>query len=161
MRFRVRKTAHVLERVGLAMAGAACGMFVGAYVGTSIPGLDHAGLPAADDAARCRRLLSRHRRAAAALFCRSRARSMPRNSLSAVGTFLDDTHRLHLGRHHHAAPRAAHRMEHRSADRLDRRRRDADRGGREGRVQEEVTPPKTPPRSSSRVSTRHGSASSC
>ncbi len=39
MRFRVRKTAHVLERVGLAMAGAACGMFVGAYVGTSIPGL--------------------------------------------------------------------------------------------------------------------------
>src|ERR1700754_1921949 len=36
MRFRVRKAAHVLERVGLAMAGAACGLFVGAYVGSAI-----------------------------------------------------------------------------------------------------------------------------
>jgi len=36
MRFRVRKSAHVLERVGLAMAGAACGLFVGAHVGSSI-----------------------------------------------------------------------------------------------------------------------------
>jgi hypothetical protein len=36
MRFRVRKFAHVLERVGLAMAGAACGLFVSAHVGSSI-----------------------------------------------------------------------------------------------------------------------------
>jgi hypothetical protein len=36
MRFRVRKGAHILERVGLAMAGAACGLFVGAYVGSAI-----------------------------------------------------------------------------------------------------------------------------
>lgn len=36
MRFRVRKTAHVLERIGLAMAGAACGLFVAAHVGSSI-----------------------------------------------------------------------------------------------------------------------------
>ena len=36
MRFGVRKTAHVFERVGLAMAGAACGLFVGAYVGSAI-----------------------------------------------------------------------------------------------------------------------------
>ena len=36
MRFRVRNAAHVLERVGLAMAGAACGLFVGAYVGSAI-----------------------------------------------------------------------------------------------------------------------------
>ena len=36
MRFRVRKSAHVLERIGLAMAGAACGLFVGAHVGSSI-----------------------------------------------------------------------------------------------------------------------------
>jgi hypothetical protein len=36
MQFRVRKTAHVLERSGLAMAGAACGLFVGAYVGSSV-----------------------------------------------------------------------------------------------------------------------------
>ncbi len=36
MRFRVRKSAHVLERVGLAMAGAACGLFVAAHVGSSI-----------------------------------------------------------------------------------------------------------------------------
>ncbi|MDN5000680.1 hypothetical protein ACFQZO_07295 [Bradyrhizobium sp. GCM10027634] len=35
MRYRVRKTAHVLERIGLAMAGAACGLFVGAYVGSA------------------------------------------------------------------------------------------------------------------------------
>ena len=35
MRFRVRKFAHVLERLGLAMAGAACGLFVGALVGSS------------------------------------------------------------------------------------------------------------------------------
>jgi hypothetical protein len=36
MRFRVRKSAHVLERLGLAMAGAACGLFVSAHVGSSI-----------------------------------------------------------------------------------------------------------------------------
>ena len=36
MRFRVRKSAHVLERIGLAMAGAACGLFVAAHVGSSI-----------------------------------------------------------------------------------------------------------------------------
>ncbi|MDF3808797.1 MULTISPECIES: hypothetical protein [Rhodopseudomonas] len=36
MRFRVRKAAHLLERSGLAMAGAASGMFVGAHVGSSI-----------------------------------------------------------------------------------------------------------------------------
>jgi len=36
MQLRVRKAAHVLERVGLAMAGAACGLFVAAHVGSSI-----------------------------------------------------------------------------------------------------------------------------
>jgi hypothetical protein len=36
MRSRVRKFAHVLERIGLAMAGAASGLFVGAHVGSSI-----------------------------------------------------------------------------------------------------------------------------
>jgi hypothetical protein len=36
MRFRVRKVAHVLERIGLAMAGAASGLFVAAHVGSSI-----------------------------------------------------------------------------------------------------------------------------
>ena len=35
MRLRVRKAAHFLERTGLALAGAACGTFVGAHVGTS------------------------------------------------------------------------------------------------------------------------------
>jgi hypothetical protein len=35
MRFRVRIFAHVLERLGLAMAGAACGLFVAALVGSS------------------------------------------------------------------------------------------------------------------------------
>ncbi|MEH2508398.1 hypothetical protein V1290_007209 [Bradyrhizobium sp. AZCC 1578] len=35
MQTRVRKVAHVLERVGLAMAGAASGLFVAALVGTS------------------------------------------------------------------------------------------------------------------------------
>jgi len=39
MRFRVRKAAHVLERFGLALAGATSGMFVGAYVGSEIPPL--------------------------------------------------------------------------------------------------------------------------
>ncbi len=43
MRFRFRKTAHVFERVGLAMAGAACGLFVGAYVGSAIPALTTQG----------------------------------------------------------------------------------------------------------------------
>ncbi|MGY4282802.1 putative membrane protein YfcA [Bradyrhizobium sp. LM2.7] len=43
MRFRFRKAAHVLERVGLAMAGAACGLFVGAYVGSTIPSLTTQG----------------------------------------------------------------------------------------------------------------------
>jgi hypothetical protein len=36
MRFRVRKFAHLLERTGLAMAGAACGLFVAAHVGSTI-----------------------------------------------------------------------------------------------------------------------------
>ena len=43
MRFRVRQTAHVFERVGLAMAGAACGLFVGAYVGSAISALTTQG----------------------------------------------------------------------------------------------------------------------
>jgi len=36
MRFRVRKFAHVLERLGLAMAGAASGLFVAVLVGSSV-----------------------------------------------------------------------------------------------------------------------------
>ena len=43
MRFRVRRFAHVLERSGLAMAGAACGLFVGAHVGSSIAQLTSQG----------------------------------------------------------------------------------------------------------------------
>lgn len=43
MRYPVRKAAHVFERVGLAMAGAACGLFVGAYVGSAIPVLTTQG----------------------------------------------------------------------------------------------------------------------
>jgi hypothetical protein len=43
MRFRVRKAAHVLERIGLAMAGAACGLLVGAHVGSSIAVLTSQG----------------------------------------------------------------------------------------------------------------------
>jgi len=36
MRFRIRKAAHILERVGLAMAGASGGLFVAAHVGSRI-----------------------------------------------------------------------------------------------------------------------------
>ncbi len=36
MQLRVKKMAHVLERLGLAMAGAACGLFVAIHVGSSI-----------------------------------------------------------------------------------------------------------------------------
>jgi hypothetical protein len=43
MRSRVRRFAHVLERVGLAMAGAACGLFVAAHVGSSIAALTSQG----------------------------------------------------------------------------------------------------------------------
>jgi hypothetical protein len=43
MQFRVRKAAHVLERVGLAMAGASSGLFVGVYVGTSFAALTSQG----------------------------------------------------------------------------------------------------------------------
>jgi hypothetical protein len=43
MRFRVRKFAHLLERLGLALAGAACGVFVGAHVGSSVPWLTTQG----------------------------------------------------------------------------------------------------------------------
>jgi hypothetical protein len=43
MRTRVRRFAHVLERFGLAMAGAACGLFVSAHVGTSIAALTSQG----------------------------------------------------------------------------------------------------------------------
>jgi hypothetical protein len=43
MRYPVRKTAHIFERVGLAMAGAACGLFIGAFVGSAIPQLTTQG----------------------------------------------------------------------------------------------------------------------
>ena len=43
MQFRVRKFAHVLERIGLAMAGASSGLFVGSYVGSSIAALTSQG----------------------------------------------------------------------------------------------------------------------
>lgn len=43
MRLRVRKAAHVFERIGLAMAGAACGLFVSAHVGSSISHLTSQG----------------------------------------------------------------------------------------------------------------------
>jgi hypothetical protein len=43
MRFRVRKFAHVLERLGLAMAGAASGLFVGVLVGSSVAALTSQG----------------------------------------------------------------------------------------------------------------------
>jgi hypothetical protein len=43
MQFRVRKSAHVLERLGLAMAGAASGLFVGALVGSNFAALTSGG----------------------------------------------------------------------------------------------------------------------
>ena len=43
MQFRVRKFAHVLERTGLAMAGAASGLFVAVQVGSSIAALTTQG----------------------------------------------------------------------------------------------------------------------
>lgn len=43
MRFRIRKYAHVLERTGLAMAGAAAGLFVAALVGSSIAAFTNQG----------------------------------------------------------------------------------------------------------------------
>jgi hypothetical protein len=43
MRFRVRKSAHVLERLGLAMAGAASGLFVGVLVGSNVDVLTSQG----------------------------------------------------------------------------------------------------------------------
>lgn len=39
MRMRVRKFAHILERTGLAMAGAASGLFVAAHTGSAIAAL--------------------------------------------------------------------------------------------------------------------------
>ena len=39
MQFRVRQFAHFLERIGLAMAGASSGLFVGAHVGSSFAAL--------------------------------------------------------------------------------------------------------------------------
>jgi hypothetical protein len=39
MRSRVRKFAHILERLGLAMAGAASGLFVAVHVGSSVAAL--------------------------------------------------------------------------------------------------------------------------
>jgi hypothetical protein len=43
MRTRVRKFAHVLERFGLAMAGAASGLFVSALVGPTVAALNSQG----------------------------------------------------------------------------------------------------------------------
>jgi hypothetical protein len=43
MQLRVRKAAHVLERIGLAMAGASGGLFVGVHVGSSLAALASQG----------------------------------------------------------------------------------------------------------------------
>ncbi len=43
MQARVRKFAHVLERIGLAMAGAASGLFVAAHVGSIVSALTTQG----------------------------------------------------------------------------------------------------------------------
>ncbi len=43
MQFRVRNAAHVLERIGLAMAGASSGLFVGTCVGSNIAALTSQG----------------------------------------------------------------------------------------------------------------------
>src|ERR1700735_821237 len=43
MRSRVRKLAHILERIGLAMAGAASGLFVGVHAGSRIGALRSEG----------------------------------------------------------------------------------------------------------------------
>ena len=43
MQLRLRKAAHVLERIGLAMAGAACGLFVAIHVGSGIAALTSQG----------------------------------------------------------------------------------------------------------------------
>jgi hypothetical protein len=43
MQLRIRKAAHVLERIGLAMAGAACGLFVAVVVGSRIAALTSEG----------------------------------------------------------------------------------------------------------------------
>jgi hypothetical protein len=43
MRSHVRKFAHILERSGLAMAGAASGLFVGAHVGSTFSALTSEG----------------------------------------------------------------------------------------------------------------------
>jgi hypothetical protein len=43
MRSRVRKFAHVLERLGLAMAGAASGLFVAVVVGSGVAALTSQG----------------------------------------------------------------------------------------------------------------------
>ena len=43
MQLRIRKAAHVLERIGLAMAGASSGLFVGVHVGSSLAALTSQG----------------------------------------------------------------------------------------------------------------------
>src|SRR3954468_15645998 len=43
MRSRVRRFAHLLERIGLAMVGAASGLFVAAHVGSSVAALTSQG----------------------------------------------------------------------------------------------------------------------
>src|SRR5260370_35371743 len=43
MRSRVRRFAHLLERLGLAMAGAASGLFVGVLVGSNFAALTSQG----------------------------------------------------------------------------------------------------------------------
>ena len=61
MRTRISKSAHVLERIGLAMAGAASGLFVGALVGAVIPALTTQGFLLIMMLAGADRILSRNR----------------------------------------------------------------------------------------------------
>src|SRR5215475_12765819 len=105
MRFRVRKFAHFFERIGLAMAGAACGLFVSAHVGSTISTLTSQGF-----------LLVMMVIGAIGFYLGIDTPQLAFHGdddptidaaefLSAVGT-LCDADRVLLGRYHHRARRA-------------------------------------------------------
>jgi hypothetical protein len=79
MRFRVRKFAHVLERLGLAMAGAASGLFVAALVGSSFALLTSQAFLLFMMMGGRRRILPRHRYPASALSSSKRSAFKPRH----------------------------------------------------------------------------------
>ena len=133
MQLRVRKFAHVLERIGLAMAGASSGLFVGSYVGSSIAALTSQGFLVVMMIGGAVGFylgidtppLAFHRANGESSKSGSGGRIDTAEFLSAVGTFLADVGGFCIGRRDCASRRSAQHLDHTNNAGMGRWRDDA------------------------------------